>query len=207
MKGGRSDQGRAKYAPPARHSQRSFVGLEVMGFNPIELQRRHRLRSDHSVARRRAAAQTSALDATVRCHNGAVVCVSRPASQIGLQTLQRGGNAVDAAVATAFALAVTYPAAGNIGGGGYMLVVPSGDGADSRRLRFSRNRASRRDARYVRRRSTPALRIGASAFPARCAAWRWRIGGLAGWRGEIWCFRRVAGPGRLRARRGRGQRL
>ncbi len=63
-------------------------------------------------------------DATVKCDNGAVVCVSRPASRAGLQTLERGGNAVDAAVATAFALAVTYPPAGNIGGGGYMLVVP-----------------------------------------------------------------------------------
>lgn len=63
-------------------------------------------------------------DPTVKCERGAVVCVSRPASQVGLRTLERGGNAVDAAVATAFALAVTYPPAGNIGGGGYMLVVP-----------------------------------------------------------------------------------
>jgi gamma-glutamyltranspeptidase/glutathione hydrolase len=65
--------------------------------------------------------------ATVRCRNGAVVSVSEEASKIGRQTLERGGNAVDAAVATAFALAVTYPAAGNIGGGGYLLVVPRED--------------------------------------------------------------------------------
>jgi gamma-glutamyltranspeptidase / glutathione hydrolase len=64
----------------------------------------------------------------VRCKNGAVVSVSSHAAQVGLQMLDRGGNAVDAAVATAFALAVTYPPAGNIGGGGYMLVVPR-DGA------------------------------------------------------------------------------
>jgi gamma-glutamyltranspeptidase/glutathione hydrolase len=64
---------------------------------------------------------------TVRCQNGAVVCVSGPAADIGRDTLQSGGNAVDAAVATAFALAVTYPPAGNIGGGGYMLVVPEDD--------------------------------------------------------------------------------
>ena len=63
---------------------------------------------------------------TVRCQNGAVVCVSQPASQVGLQVLKQGGNAVDAAVATAFALAVTYPPAGNIGGGGYLLMVPDG---------------------------------------------------------------------------------
>src|SRR5690606_17478830 len=61
---------------------------------------------------------------TVRCQHGAVVCVSGPAADAGLATLNSGGNSVDAAVATAFALAVTYPPAGNIGGGGYMLVVP-----------------------------------------------------------------------------------
>lgn len=69
-----------------------------------------------------------AADDTVRCRQGAVVCVSRPAAEAGLDVLKRGGNAVDAAVATALALAVTYPAAGNIGGGGYMLVVPGGVG-------------------------------------------------------------------------------
>lgn len=61
---------------------------------------------------------------TIRCHNGAVVCVSAPASEVGLSVLKRGGTAIDAAVATAFALAVTYPPAGNIGGGGFMIVVP-----------------------------------------------------------------------------------
>jgi gamma-glutamyltranspeptidase/glutathione hydrolase len=63
---------------------------------------------------------------TVRCRNGAVVCVNEPAAAVGLQALKNGGSAVDAAVATAFALAVTHPAAGNIGGGGYMLVLPAG---------------------------------------------------------------------------------
>lgn len=67
----------------------------------------------------------------VRCRNGAVVSVSREASHAGLQALQHGGTAVDAAVATAFALCVTYPAAGNIGGGGYLLVVPGAADAES----------------------------------------------------------------------------
>src|SRR5439155_12716616 len=60
----------------------------------------------------------------VVARHAAVVSVSREASDVGLSVLAKGGNAVDAAVATAFALAVTYPAAGNIGGGGFMMVYP-----------------------------------------------------------------------------------
>jgi len=61
-------------------------------------------------------------DLGVPSRDGLVVCVSAPACDAGASVLARGGNAVDAAVATAFALAVTHPSAGNLGGGGFMIV-------------------------------------------------------------------------------------
>ena len=60
----------------------------------------------------------------VRGETGMVVCVAPTAADIGLSILKQGGNAVDASVAVAFAEAVSWPEAGNIGGGGFMLVWP-----------------------------------------------------------------------------------
>ena len=54
--------------------------------------------------------------------SGMVVSQNQASSNIGIEVLNMGGNAVDAAVAVGFSLAVTLPRAGNIGGGGFMLV-------------------------------------------------------------------------------------
>lgn len=71
--------------------------------------------------------QAQQQDLGVLSKDGLVVCTSAPACDAGASVMAKGGNAVDAAVATAFALAVTHPAAGNIGGGGFMIVrTPDG---------------------------------------------------------------------------------
>lgn len=67
-------------------------------------------------------------DEAVSSKDGLVVCTSAPACDAGAAVLAKGGSAVDAAVAIGFALAVTLPSAGNIGGGGFMVVrTPSGE--------------------------------------------------------------------------------
>jgi gamma-glutamyltranspeptidase/glutathione hydrolase len=61
----------------------------------------------------------------IRAKNGMVVSQNAVGAQVGVEVLKEGGNAVDAAVATAFAMAVTHPTAGNIGGGGFIVFRPA----------------------------------------------------------------------------------
>jgi gamma-glutamyltranspeptidase/glutathione hydrolase len=82
--------------------------------------------------------------------NGAVATQEGHATDVGIGILKKGGNAVDAAIAVAFALAVTHPSAGNIGGGGFMVV------------RMADGRASTIDYREVApRRATRNMYLGA----------------------------------------------
>src|SRR5438034_11236712 len=78
----------------------------------------------------------------VRARHGMVVAMEATAADVGVAVLQQGGNAVDAAVAVGFAMAVTHPFAGNLGGGGYMLIRMA-DGRRSEERRVGKEYRSR----------------------------------------------------------------
>ncbi len=92
---------------------------------------------------------------------GVVVTVSPPATRVGEAVLDKGGNGVDAAVAVGFALAVTWPEAGNIGGGGFMLVRPAGAKAEPVLIDYRETApaAATRDL-FVKHGQKPHLTVG-----------------------------------------------
>lgn len=105
----------------------------------------------------------------VRARHGMVVAMEALATDVGVSVLQKGGNAIDAAVAVGFALAVTHPFAGNIGGGGYML-IRFGDG----RTTFIdfRERAPEKASRN--------MYLDAGGEPTRDSIEGWRSSGVPG---------------------------
>jgi gamma-glutamyltranspeptidase/glutathione hydrolase len=132
------------------------------------------------------AAQAPAASAPVRGRNAMVSSQNAIASQIGLETLLAGGNAVDAAVATAFALAVVHPEAGNIGGGGFLLAWVNGTSAvyDFREQAPAAASATMflKDGQYDRaRHHQGALAVGVPGTVAGLAQ-AWHDGGRLPWK-------------------------
>jgi gamma-glutamyltranspeptidase/glutathione hydrolase len=96
--------------------------------------------------------------------HGAVASAEANATDIGIAILKRGGNAVDAAVAVAFALGVTHPTAGNIGGGGFMVIrLPDGTSSAIDYREMAPGAASRDMYLDADGRPTPDSRIGPRA--------------------------------------------
>lgn len=81
----------------------------------------------------------------VRARRAMVASTSEIASRIGIEVMKKGGNAVDAAVAVGFALAVTWPSAGNLGGGGFMLIRTADGAAEALDYRERAPLAAHRD--------------------------------------------------------------
>src|SRR6185437_10503022 len=101
--------------------------------------------------------------------HGMVVAQEPFASDVGLAILKSGGNAVDAAIAVGFALAVTHPSAGNLGGGGFMLVrLANGTTAFLDFRECAPQKASR------------DMYIGPDGEPTRDSIYGWRSSGVPG---------------------------
>ena len=132
----------------------------------------------------------------VRARSGMVVTEEPIAADVGAAVLRSGGNAIDTAVAVALALAVTYPVAGNLGGGGFLLA------------RFADGRTTFIDFRerapaealpeictWIRRassRGTVLMAGGHPVFPGRFEGWNLPTKNMEAGRGKIWLRRRFS---------------
>jgi gamma-glutamyltranspeptidase / glutathione hydrolase len=105
----------------------------------------------------------------VRAKHGMVVAQEPLAADVGLAVLQNGGNAVDAAIAVGFALAVTHPSAGNLGGGGFMLVRLANGETTFLDFRESAPQKASRD-----------MYIGSDGKATRDSIYGWRSSGVPG---------------------------
>src|SRR5687768_17603869 len=112
---------------------------------------------------------THAARQPVRARHGLAVAMEAQAADVGVAVLQKGGNAVDAAVAMGFAMAATHPFAGNLGGGGFMLI------------RFADGRSTFIDFREMApARATRNMYLDAKGELTRDSVEGWRSSGVPG---------------------------
>jgi gamma-glutamyltranspeptidase/glutathione hydrolase len=122
--------------------------------------------------------------------HGAVVSDCTQATKAGLAMLQAGGNAVDAAVATAFVLAVAYPTAGNLGGGGFAVLH---FGSDDRALDFRETAPAAASRDMYADATPPGADAGASAHPAGTSRDGWLSSGTPASVAGLWALHSAKG--------------
>jgi gamma-glutamyltranspeptidase len=128
-----------------------------------------------------------------RAPKAMIASANELASQAGLSILREGGNAVDAAVAVAFALAVVHPEAGNLGGGGYMLIRMA-DGS-ARAIDYKETAPAAAHTGMFTSRLESTVGYKASAVPGTVAGMVWRTPGSGSCRGKRFWNLPVYSPG------------